>query len=203
MLRVGVELPRVIDDAGEYLANVTALEAAGADTIWVDDTGLDPWVLLGAMAAVTIRARLGCLLTSTERRPSSRLGAAAATLQRLSRGRLVIAIPPQGRQRSRVAALRTAGATTVYISGSMEKTADGVILTVQSADQLSEVGGSAGQEVWASIAIPADREGWASALSAYEAAGASGVIVPWKDRLVDLLRNPEPDDRTDLLIATG
>jgi hypothetical protein len=37
-----------------------------------------------------------------------------------------------------------------------------------------------------------------------EAAGATGIIVPWDARLIDLLRSAgEPDDRTDLLIATG
>jgi len=29
------------------------------------------------------------------------------------------------------------------------------------------------------------------------------VIVSWNARVLDLLRNPEPDDRTDLLISTG
>jgi len=29
------------------------------------------------------------------------------------------------------------------------------------------------------------------------------VIVAWDPRLIDLLRNPEPDDRSDLLMSTG
>jgi hypothetical protein len=41
-------------------------------------------------------------------------------------------------------------------------------------------------------------------VSAMESAGATGIIVPWNPRLIDLLRSAgEPDDRTDLLIATG
>ena len=37
----------------------------------------------------------------------------------------------------------------------------------------------------------------------HETAGATGVIVPWDPRLIDLLRNPEADDRGDLLMSTG
>ena len=34
--------------------------------------------------------------------------------------------------------------------------------------------------------------------------GATGILVAWDSRLIDLLRGAgEPDDRTDLLIATG
>jgi hypothetical protein len=37
-----------------------------------------------------------------------------------------------------------------------------------------------------------------------ESAGATGLIVSWDPRLIDLLRSAgEPDDRSDLLIATG
>jgi len=77
-----------------------------------------------------------------------------------------------------------------------------VIFEVESADQLVEAR-DASLEAWAAIEVPPDRAAWAAALSAYEAAGAIGVIVPWNERVLDLLRNPEPDDRTDLLISTG
>jgi hypothetical protein len=60
-----------------------------------------------------------------------------------------------------------------------------------------------GTEKWLAIPAPTDREAWNAALAACETAGATGVIVPWSDRLIDLLRNPEPDDRSDLLISTG
>jgi hypothetical protein len=40
-------------------------------------------------------------------------------------------------------------------------------------------------------------------LGAHEDAGATGIIVPWDPRLIDLLRNPDPEDRSDLLISTG
>jgi hypothetical protein len=191
VLQVAVRLPATIDDVGEYLADVTALEAAGAAAIWVDDTDLEPWVLLGAMAAVTHRVRLGCILTSTGAGPSEKLEASVTTLQKLSRGRTMVAVPSPSQPEARI-----------FTAGSKPEVATGVILGVESADEL----GNARYthiEVWAAIAVPPDRAAWAEALSAYEAAGATGVIVPWNERVLDLLRNPEPDDRTDLLISTG
>ena len=201
MLRVAVKLPAMIDDVGEYLADVTALEAAGAATIWVDDTGLEPWVVLGAMAAVTHRVGLGCLLTSFDRWPPSRLGPSAAALQKLSRGRVVVGLPSHAKPRNHIEALRAAAAR-IFTAGSPQETADGIIFTVESADQIIRAPDT-DIEVWVSIAMPPDREAWASALGGYGAAGATGVIVPWNARLIDLLRNSEPDDRTDLLISTG
>ncbi|HXN78382.1 MAG TPA: LLM class flavin-dependent oxidoreductase [Candidatus Dormibacteraeota bacterium] len=191
MLHVAVRLPATIDDVGEYLADVTALEAAGAAAIWVDDTGLEPWVLLGAMAGITQRVRLGCMLTSTGTWPSETLESTVTTLQKLSRGRLMVGVSSPGQAGSKV-----------FATGSKKEPPDGLIFEVESADQLSGAPDSH-IEVWAAIAVPPDRAGWAEALTAYEAAGATGVIVSWNARVLDLLRNPEPDDRTDLLISTG
>lgn len=185
MVRVGVRLPSAITDVGEYLADVTALEAAGADTIWVDDTGLEPWVVLGAVAAVTHRAGLGCLLTSISEVSPSRLSACVTALQSLSRGRAVVGLLRQSGPKDHMAALRAAGARILVFDG----------------ERASDMHGS--NEVWDMVDIPADREAWASTLSSREADGATGVIVPWNGRLIDLLRNTEPDDRSDLLISTG
>jgi len=201
VLKVAVRLPATIADVGEYLADVTALEAAGADTIWVDDTALDPWIVLGAMAALTHRIRLGCRLTSLRARPPSLLAASVKTLQMLSHGRTVAGVPSRGNPTRHIEALRAVG-SKILIEGSDGETADGVIVVVESADQIFGPTGTY-IEVWAEIAIPPDRQAWTSVLSAYEAAGATGVIVPWSDRLVDLLRNSEPDDQSDLLMSTG
>ena len=46
------------DDAGDYLADARALDSAGVDSLWLDDGGYDPWLLLASVAAVTGRARL-------------------------------------------------------------------------------------------------------------------------------------------------
>ena len=179
MLRVAVTLPAKPGEVGEYLADVTALEAAGAFAVWVEDTVLEPWVMLGALAAITHRLILGCLITSPEKWPAAQLRVAAATLQALSRGRVVVGLPQEGLLEDQLDALRAAGVRIF----------DGDFV--------------AGEEAWVSVPAPLDRDAWNEALAACEAAGATGVIVPWNDRLIDLLRNPEPDDRSDLLVSTG
>jgi hypothetical protein len=187
VLQVAVRLPATIEEVGEYLADVTALEAAGAAALWIDEAGLDPWVLLGAMAAVTHRIRLGCMLDSGLGPPET----VATSLQKLSRGRTMVAVSDSGRTSRRI-----------FTAGPNKEAATGAIFEVQSADQLAAAR-DPDIEVWAAIAVPPDRAAWAETRSAYEAAGATGVIVPWNERVLDLLRNPEPDDRTDLLISTG
>lgn len=147
-MKIGVRLPADITDAGEFIADVTALEAAGADIIWLEgeSSDLDPWLLAAGIAAVTHRMRLGVM--SGAKAPPSRV---AATLDKLARGRFVSDDPDR----------------------------------------------------WPQMAMPADRQAWQEAMKAHEADGAAGVVVPWDPRLIDLLRNPDPDDRSDLLISTG
>jgi hypothetical protein len=82
-MKIGAEL-RLGGDVGELFADARALEAAGADSLWVlarDDQ--DPWTLAAALAATTWRARL--VVVGAVDRPETRI-----TLDRLSRGRLVI-----------------------------------------------------------------------------------------------------------------
>jgi hypothetical protein len=85
--------------------------------------------------------------------------------------------------------------------------ADGVILPggeQEVRDLRAERSGDGEFELWADVPIPSDRAGWAKMTSAYGAAEATGIIVSWDPRIIDLLRNAgEADDRTDLLIATG
>ena len=141
MIKVAVTLPAAFEDAGEFLADVRALEAAGADMIALAGDPAGRWATLGAIAAVTqrVRVRTG--------------GSAPESLHRLCRGRDVAEVP---------------------------------------AD-----------ETWVEAEVPADRAAWTSLLQEHEAAGATGIIVPWDPRLIDLLRNPEPDDRSDLQMSTG
>jgi hypothetical protein len=83
-MKIGVEL-RLTDNVGELFADARALEAAGADSLWVIvREEQEPWTLLAALAAVTWRARL-VVLSAAERAD------ARATVERLSRGRLVVA----------------------------------------------------------------------------------------------------------------
>lgn len=141
MIRVAVTLPAVLGEAGDFLADVRALEAAGADTIGVAGDSLERWVLLGAIAAVTDRVRLHTAAP------------VPVSLRALSHGRLVTELPSA--------------------------------------------------ETWIEAPVPPDRDSWTAMLRDQEAAGVTGIIVPWDPRLIDLLRNPDPDDRGDLLMSTG
>lgn len=212
MLRVGVKLPAATGRVGDYLAEVSALEAGGADSIWPDTTAPvspEPWILLGAISAVTHRIRLGTMIDSGAAWPL-----AVDSLGRLSGGRVVVGMPPGRDLERRVEVIRTLRSNwsppSILIScGSHADAkrsallADGVI--VPGGDQeVRELRAGGEFELWVDLPIPSDRAGWAEMFSAYGAAGATGIIVPWDPRIIDLLRNAgEPDDRTDLLIATG
>src|SRR5262249_20294765 len=92
VVNVGVRLPRRFEDSGDYLADARALESAGADSLWLDDEGYDPWLLLAGMATITGRIRLVATVSSAELRASQDLAAKIATLSRLSRGRLALTV---------------------------------------------------------------------------------------------------------------
>ena len=84
-MKIGAELRLGGGDAGELFADARALEAAGVDSLWVvarDDQ--DPWILAAALAATTWRPRL--IVVGAADRAQTR-----DTLDRLSRGRLVVA----------------------------------------------------------------------------------------------------------------
>jgi hypothetical protein len=81
-LRIGVRLT-VAGDAGELFADAKAVEAAGADSLWIDAADGDPYVLLAALAAVTWRVRLVA-------RGAPAQSAGRETCAALARGRLVV-----------------------------------------------------------------------------------------------------------------
>ena len=88
-LRIGVRLVPS-GDAGELFADAKAVEAAGADSLWIDASDGDPYVVLAALAAVTWRVRLVA-------RGAPAATAARETCARLARGRLVVAEESDGR----------------------------------------------------------------------------------------------------------
>jgi hypothetical protein len=214
VLKVGVRLPAAFANAGEYLADVTAIDAAGADSIWLDartDAPTEPWILLGAIAAVTHRVRLGMSVGSATWRL-----VAMDTLRRLSGGRVVVGIRPDADPESLVGQLkswRSSPQSILIVCDSYieaERSAllgDGVILAGSDEDvrALRAHRSRDGEfELWVEVSIPADRAAWMNMNASFLAAGATGIIVPWDPRLIDLLRSAgEPDDRIDLLIATG
>jgi hypothetical protein len=80
--RIGVRFA-LTDDPGELFADARAVEAAGADSLWADATGSDPYVLLAAFGAITWRVRLIAAGAPD--------GRGRATCERLARGRLAMA----------------------------------------------------------------------------------------------------------------
>jgi alkanesulfonate monooxygenase SsuD/methylene tetrahydromethanopterin reductase-like flavin-dependent oxidoreductase (luciferase family) len=96
-MKVGVLLPSRFDDPGEFLADARAMEAAGADSVWLEDgEGFDPMLALAAIAAVTGQLRLGLIPSDS---PSPSAGASARgfeTLQHLSRLRGIVGVPQGG-----------------------------------------------------------------------------------------------------------
>jgi alkanesulfonate monooxygenase SsuD/methylene tetrahydromethanopterin reductase-like flavin-dependent oxidoreductase (luciferase family) len=81
-------------DVLDHLEIAQEIEAAGWDGVFVADMvyGTDPWVSLAAIAALTKRVRLGTLLTPVSRRRPWKLASETATLDRLSEGRVILAV---------------------------------------------------------------------------------------------------------------
>jgi alkanesulfonate monooxygenase SsuD/methylene tetrahydromethanopterin reductase-like flavin-dependent oxidoreductase (luciferase family) len=220
VLKVAVKLPAAAGRIGDYLADVTALEAAGADSIWLDawtqtsiEASTEAWIHLGAIAAVTHRVRLGVTLGSIAGWP-----AAVDVLGLMSSGRVVVCTPLGPETKALFQQLRTRRSASpspkiliiCETPGDAQRSAalaDGVI--VPGGDEevraLRAARAQDGEfELWVDASVPPDRAGWAHMIAELDAAGATGIIVAWDPRLIDLLRSAgEPDDRSDLLIATG
>ena len=105
MLKIGVRLPRQFEDSGDYLADARAMESAGADSLWLDAEGYDPWILLAGMATVTRQIRLIVPVSRADRRDPQSLGVRVATLSRLSRGRAALALTGTDESDARVDAI--------------------------------------------------------------------------------------------------
>ena len=208
MLRVAVRLPPATGRIGDYLADVMALEAAGADSVWLDAmdaASTESWILAGAVAAVTHRIRLGVTVGA-----EAGWRGGVDTLGRLSSGRVVVGMRPSEPEAKTLTSSSAPSPSILLICashGEAERSAviaDGVILP-GTEDEVRALRSKAGDfELWVDVSVPTDKAGWATIIAAMEAAGATGIIVAWDARLIDLLRSAgEPDDRTDLLIATG
>jgi alkanesulfonate monooxygenase SsuD/methylene tetrahydromethanopterin reductase-like flavin-dependent oxidoreductase (luciferase family) len=224
MLRIGVLLPSGFTDAGDYLADARALDGAGADSLWLSEDGFDPWLVLAGIATITGRVRLAVPVSARDCEATDTLARRMGTLHRLSRGRVLAALAPDQSPARTEAALdhaygMTAGRVLLRMSGDGDallaaRLADGLVASAGPAqchaafdqarvrrerDHLS-----APFELWARAPVPEGRAHWRAVLSRCAQAGATGVLVPFDARLLDLLRNPDTDeDRSDLTLAQG
>src|SRR2546423_2393131 len=95
-MKIGVLLPSRFEDPGELLADARAMEAASADSVWMEEgDGHDPMLVLATIAAVTDRLRLGLIRGSTPR-PNVELDRRMETLEHLSRRRVITFLPLAG-----------------------------------------------------------------------------------------------------------
>jgi alkanesulfonate monooxygenase SsuD/methylene tetrahydromethanopterin reductase-like flavin-dependent oxidoreductase (luciferase family) len=276
-LRIGVKLPGRFESPGEFLADAQAYEAAGADSIWLSDgmfrpahgdeympPGLDALTLLGALAAVTSRVRLGTSVVVAPQWPPGVFAQVVTTLERLSRGRLVLGVgagwervqleangvpfeergarldelieltrrvwsgvtePFAGRfyrvPAVRVAAPMRPGGPPILVGAFRDvafrraaRLGDGFISGGGQPDHVAkqfrrvldlrrELGRTGEFQLWAQVRAPQSRAAWRETVTAYGDAGAEGVIVNHAPNLLDILRNPEEDDRQDLQMAVG
>ncbi|HEY7200483.1 MAG TPA: LLM class flavin-dependent oxidoreductase [Candidatus Dormibacteraeota bacterium] len=223
MLRIAVELPADFASPGEFLADAQAYEAAGAEAVWLGPPGQGPehLTLLAAVAAMTSRLRLGASLGDTTGCPPALLADTVRTLERLSRNRVVLAVDA-GRAPELIAALRPAGAPVrpVLVAGGGEADAeraahlgDGLLHAHAGADDMDRVAGAFRRarelrpeeafELWARVPAPGGRAEWRAVLERCGEAGATGIVVAHAANLLDILRNPEEDDRQDLAMAVG
>lgn len=85
-------------DAGVLAALAVEAEAAGWDGFFIWDHTfhmfpvLDPWVVLTAVAVQTARINLGTMVTPVPRRRPLKLARETATLDNLSKGRLILGV---------------------------------------------------------------------------------------------------------------
>lgn len=223
MLKIGVRLPARFDDSGEYLADARAMDSAGVDSLWLDDHGYDPWLLLASVAAVTGRARLIAPVGAAGGPDAATLANRVATLAGLSHGRCVLSLTGAGADSiaSLTALARSLDQRVIVeVEGGRHaqaaaRLADGVVGVDDSCEALKaslppllrardEAKCTGPLEVWARVKMPPDREQWRQMLRDWEDAGATGIVVPHDPRLLDQLRNgDEDDDRSDLQLAQG
>jgi hypothetical protein len=224
VLKIGVLLPARFSEAGDYLADARALDAAGVDSLWLRDDDFDPWLVLAGIAAVTGRARLAVSVSGRDAAPAAALARRLATLDRLSRGRVLVTVVPAdgpGETEALIGRAREScpGSLLLHANGGSHtmvgaRLADGLVAAAEPAachatfDQARERRArdhlKTPFELWTRMAPPTGREQWRGALAAAGAVGATGILVPADPRLLDLLRNGDAeDDRSDLTLAQG